>query len=401
MTLYFFLRILLLGASFLLLSACMSSASMERYRASVQPVAPFTVKADLFDYSQPESLSLAVAKGTESFTVYSAKAGSSQYNHGAVLIEFNGRLYTQWQSSAKDEDAPDTHVLYSVSDNGEQWSEAHELIKARDNAVVTNGGWWSDGKTLVAYINVWPNSLKPRGGYVEFITSNDGKVWSTPQRVTMADGSAVNGVIEQDLRALSNGRIVTTVHEQPGLRATPYYTDAPLGTTGWRAGELANLPYDGDVSRELEPSWYVKRDGNVVMIFRDQGGSFRTLAAQSSDNAASWSTVTITDLPDSRAKQSAGNLPDGTAFIVNNPSGSKARFPLAVTLSNDGNLFDRAFLLRGADSLPPLKFSGKYKRLGFSYPKSIVTGDYLYVSYAVNKENITVTRVPVSSLQFP
>jgi hypothetical protein len=34
-----------------------------------------------------------------------------------VLFPFKGRLYAQWQASARDEDAPDTHVLYSVSDD--------------------------------------------------------------------------------------------------------------------------------------------------------------------------------------------------------------------------------------------------------------------------------------------
>lgn len=71
-------------------------------------------------------------------------------------------------------------------------------------------------------------------------------------------------------------------------------------------------------------------------------------------------------MPDSRAKQSAGNLADDMAFMVNNSSGDKLRLPLAITLSADGRLFSRAFLLRGADGLPPLRFEGRYKRVGVS-----------------------------------
>lgn len=112
-------------------------------------------------------------------------------------------------------------------------------------------------------------------------------------------------------------------------------------------------------------------------------------------------TPALVDTPDSRAKQSAGNLPDGTAYMVNNPSGNKERFPLVITLSRDGFHFDKAFLLRsGGVDLQPQRFQGKYKRAGYSYPKSVIWGSYLYVSYATNKEDVEVTRIPISSLTY-
>ena len=104
-------------------------------------------------------------------------------------------------------------------------------------------------------------------------------------------------------------------------------------------------------------------------------------------------------MPDSRAKQSAGNLPDGTAFQVNNPVSTNRRSPLAVTLSHDGKLFDKAFALRvGGSGLPAQRYPGKAKTLGYNYPKSLVYGGFLYVGYATNKEDVEVTRVPLTSL---
>jgi hypothetical protein len=130
------------------------------------------------------------------------------------------------------------------------------------------------------------------------------------------------------------------------------------------------------------------------MVFRDQASTFRQLASQSCDRGVSWTTPVLTDMPDSRAKQSAGNLPDGTAFLVNAPSGNKTRAPLAVTLSKDGRNFDRAFVLRtGGAALPSLRYPGKYKRPGYHYPKSVVWNGALYVSYATNKEDAQLTRV--------
>ncbi len=98
-------------------------------------------------------------------------------------------------------------------------------------------------------------------------------------------------------------------------------------------------------------------------------------------------------MPDSRAKQSAGNLPDGTAFLVNAPSGNKLRAPLVVTFSKDGLLFDRAFVLRTGPP-PVLHHPGKYKRPGYHYPKSVVWNGALYVSYATDKEDAELTRIP-------
>lgn len=331
-------------------------------------------------------------------TAYRAVEGVSGYNHGAVLIPFRGKLYLQWQSSSEDEDAADTVVRFNSSAHGDSWSESETLVPARAGFVVTSGGWWTDGETLVAYINVWPQGLSPRGGHVEYIKSRDGVSWSAPARVRKANGATLDGIIEQDTKALPGGRLLTAVHEQPGLIVKPYYTEDPLGVSGWTRGVLRNLSHSGEVSRELEPSWYLRADGSIVMVFRDQGGSYKVLASSSHDNGATWTEAVETAIPDSRAKQSAGNLTDGSAFLVNNPSGSRARVPLAVTVSPFGSQFDAAWLLRGGEQLQKMRYEGKYKREGYSYPKSIVWKDRLWVSYSTNKEDIEVTRVPVSSL---
>lgn len=359
---------------------------------SAQP-SPLTARDSLFDYSQPFTLGLQLPKHITHHQVFKGQEKTSQYNHGAVLFAFNNKLFIQWQSSQQDEDAPETQILYSQSANGHDWSQAQTLVAARDNALVTNGGWWSDGKTLVAYINVWPKGITPKGGHVEYITSSDGIQWSSPKRLLDAAGKPVDGIIEQDLKKLPNGRILTALHQQPGLIAKPFYTDDPRGISGWKIGVMENLPHPPGISHELEPSWFLNRQGNPVMVFRDQGSSFKLLVATSRDNGKSWSTPVITNMPDSRAKQSAGNLPDGTAYLINNPSSSKERIPLVLTLSKNGQWFDQAFLLRGKNDLSPMRYQGKYKRIGYSYPKSVIWNNQLWISYAENKEDIVVTQV--------
>jgi hypothetical protein len=135
------------------------------------------------------------------------------------------------------------------------------------------------------------------------------------------------------------------------------------------------------------------------MVFRDEELSFRQLASQSCDRGVTWTTPARTDMPDARAKQSAGNLPNGSAYLVNAPNSDKPRIPLAVTVSRDGRVFDRSWRLRGQADLQPLRFEGQYKRPGYHYPKSVVWNGYFYVGYAANKEDVQVTRVPLKALE--
>jgi hypothetical protein len=354
-----------------------------------------------YDRTHSATLGLGAVPGAETVTVFAPAVDTDNaYNHGAVLTVFRGRYLVQWQSSARDEDADDTRVMMATSTDGRTWTAPRVLVGPRSGAVVTNGGWLSDGETLTAFVNVWPEApAGPRQGFTEALTSRDGDDWTAPVPVRNASGAPVAGIIEQDPRPLPDGRILTAFHLQPGLVATPHYTTDPLGLTGWTAARFENLPTDGPVSRELEPSWYLAQDGAVVMVFRDQAGTFSTLVSESGDLGRSWSRPALAAFPDSRSKQSAGNLPDGTAFRVNTPRRDARRYPLVLSLSEDGRLFDRAFALRtGLADLPPMRFDGRYKRLGYSYPKSLVHDGWLYVAYATNKERIEITRVPLDSL---
>lgn len=361
---------------------------------------PCYLKTGLLDLEQPESLGLSVADGAETFTIFKSNENTDHYCNGVVLFPFKGMLYAQWQSSAADEDAEDTWVAYSRSSDGKTWTEPMVLVPKWSKGIRTSGGWRATEDTLVAFLNVWPDSLNdPKGGYTECLTSANGLAWSSLRMVMNDDGLPVRGVFEQDPHILPNGRLIGAFHEQPGLMLSPYFTDDPMGISGWKKGRLNHMNFDGNMSREIEPSWFCRSDGAIVMLCRDQGSSFRKLASLSDDVGETWTMPGVTNIPDCRAKQSAGNLPDGTAYLVGCPSGNKNRWPLVILLSRDGFCFDRAYLLRsGGGDLPPLRYEGKYKRIGYHYPKSVIWKDYLYIGYATNKEDVEITRVPLSSL---
>ena len=67
----------------------------------------------------------------------------------------------------------------------------------------------------------------------------------------------VLGIIEQDVKALDSGRILTAFHVQPGLQVKPYYTDDPLGVNI----RSPSLEQTGDDKRGKKASGMLSIDG--------------------------------------------------------------------------------------------------------------------------------------------
>ena len=328
--------------------------------------------------------------------VYVPDKDGDHYVNNAVMTHFKGRFYCMWQSSAMDEDSPDTHVMYSTSRNCRKWSRPVMLAENTDSTFASPGGWIVHGDTLTAFINVL-GDIKT-GGTAHYKTSCDGRTWSDMKPVRMADGSSMNGILEQDPHILECGRIVGAAHFKPGLKARPIYTDDPTGQSGWKVG-IIEMEDRGNQSRGIEPSLYIKPDGTIVMLFRDQASSFRKIASESHDNGVTWSKPYITELIDSRCKQCAGNLPEGTAFIVSNPIEAKDRTSLGITFSKDGMEFGNYIMLRTPEDLRPKEYEGKYKTQGYSYPKALIYKNMIYISYSENKEKVVITTIDIDKIR--
>ncbi len=339
----------------------------------------------VLDLSDTLSLGLSKCDSAEWIEVFR----SDGYVNNVVLTSFNGSFYCMWQQSERDEDTPDTRVMLSVSADGRSWSVPSVLVWPTQEYFASPGGWILNGDTLTALVNYTFAPDRSQGGKAYFISTTDGKTWTVPQPVLMADGTPVEGIFEQDPLTLPDGRITGAVHFRPGNVLCPVYTDDLSGVKGWKK---ASFP-EGE-GHPIEPSQYIARDGTLVMFMRDQSSSFVKLYSVSKDRGVSWSAPQKTDIPDSRSKQCAGNLPDGKAFWIGNPTGNKSRRALVLAVSEDGYLFDRASLLAGPADLPVRRKSGLYKTLGYNYPKAIVIGHDIWVSLSVNKEDVWLIRIP-------
>ena len=351
-----------------------------------------TVEAGLFDQSQPMTLGLTMHESVQTFSVFEPGEDDNRFNNHPQLMPFKGHLYATWQGTPRNEDSDDSFALVSRSADGEHWSAPSVIAgPIPGEHYHASGGLWSDGQTLVNYVIKLGKGHKPgtlKSTWVR--TTTDGENWS-PLTELIPDAT-----LSENPRQLPDGRLIVTAHGP--TQAIPmnisriFYTDQVDGLGGWQESYLPHIP-SKNRGRGLEPSWYRRPDGSLVMVFRDMDRTFKLLASESQDRGATWSLPVPVDMPDSCSMQCGGNLPDGTAFLVNNPVAEGRRIPLTVTLSDDGRHFDRTFLLRGEPQ--PRRFEGAYKDAGYSYPGAVVWGEHLYVTYATNKEDIQVTRIPL------
>eukprot|EP00041_Stephanoeca_diplocostata_P037478 m.1420498 g.1420498 ORF g.1420498 m.1420498 type:complete len:164 (+) comp25045_c1_seq36:1692-2183(+) len=113
-----------------------------------------------------------------------------------------------------------------------------------------------------------------------------------------------------------------------------------------------------------------------------------------------WSAPVGTSIPDSHSRACSAPLPDGRIFLVGAQI-LKGRDPLVLSLSSDGLAYDQVYALRVCvtpDCEP--RFGGPP---GFQYPAAMwrttgVSEPEILFSYSVNKEDIAITRFPLSVL---
>ena len=68
--------------------------------------------------------------------------------------------------------------------------------------------------------------------------------------------------------------------------------------------------------------------------------------------SANWSAIAQTNIPDVVSNHNAGRLPDGRTFLLHNPvvQSKDRRDPLVVSLSSDGYVFNRSFVVASCAS---------------------------------------------------
>lgn len=416
------MRMVLIALVGVILALWIASLAPRQAMTAPSATQPAIRPADgLFDQSDAIALGLPLASGVESVLLYKAERGAAQYCHHPSLGAFGERLFAMWSTGDIDEDSSSQRVAFTRSENGRDWAMVATLAPDPDGPHGplrrTAGGFWTanEGRpeaTLVAYFTTFseptPGQKWSRDLLLEAVESRDGEHWSEPRRVS--DDFMIN----EAPRCTPSGRLLMTGENARG-ETRILISDNLDGLSGWRDAQLdfrkagGATTHAGPAPPPNEPTWFARRAAGaaagggagrggfeMVLLMRDDGGSRRLSVSVSRDDGETWSVPVSSPYPDATAKARAGNLPDGRAYLISNPSTQFGRSPLVLSLSQEGHVFDRGFAL-SVNAAPP-RFAGRYKGGGFQYPGALVYRDALFTIYSIAKEDVAVTRIPLQSI---
>ena len=324
------------------------------------------------------------------------------YQHHIGIGCWKGKLYSVWDMTHKDEDIPPCHVVYSTSTDGFTWSKPRDLFPYGQ---AYNLRFYffhsSNGRMLVFAAGFFPTDdlleAEKEILLVREITADHklGKVYTLikpgPGSPPFFDKSKDKGFVAACREAVNN---------RPLLEQQDY--GVLLGERRMKWHDAKNWP-GGEIGRFRDfwvfgksQCFYHREDGTLVSI------SKMGFVTQSADEGQTWSLPLIPKgLVGGSGKLWAQKTPDGRYAMIYIPQIS-ARYPMAVTTSDDGITFTDMRVIHGEVS--PQRYHGRAKGGGPQYLRGVaewggdamsLNKDSIWVIYSVNKEDIWVSRVPI------
>lgn len=329
------------------------------------------------------------------------------YNHAPNITFWNGKFYLQYLSNPSDEHQPPGQTLIVTSTDGRTW-----------------------GKPEIAFpVYRAPQGVtfpKPYYGYIMhqrmgFYTAPNGRLLTVAFYGHSYDPFKEGGIGRVVREVYQNGkmgpiyflRYSSHTNWNETNTAYPFYTQA--SDKGFKAAcqalladKLRTLQWiDEDrgtdnfytlkdsINTVQATSYYHRKDGKTVALWK------KSWAAVSEDRGKSWSTpVQIPSLIMAGGKNWGQKTADGRYAMAYNPIETQPyRYPLIVTSSNDGIVFDSIGVVHG--EVPPRRFFGENKDFGPCYARGIIDGEQtpndncMWLAYSVNKEDIWVSRIPL------
>ena len=331
------------------------------------------------------------------------------YNHAPMIAYWNNQFFVQYLSNPVGEHVPPGQTLLLSSKDGYNWSKPAVVFppyKIPD-------GIRKEGDERVSK-NLYAVNHQRMGFYVSkknrmLVLAYYGIVLG--QGDDPNDGKGIGRVVREMNRDGSYGPIYFIRYNKTWDRSKseyPFYTASKDKGFVEACNELLASPLmmqqwveeaDRDdplipLKKELKAfSYYHLPDGRVVGLWKN------ALTSVSKDGGKTWqySPLRAPKFVNSNAKIWGQRTTDGRYATVYNPS--EFRWPLAVSVSNDGLKYHNLLLVNG--EITSMRYGGAYKSYGPQYIRGMEEGNgnppggKMWLTYSMNKEDMWVASVPV------
>ena len=296
--------------------------------------------------------------------------------HASTIAETKSGLIAAWFGGTAERN-PDVCIYVSRNENG-KWTPPVAVadgVGFSTNRLPTWNPVLFQPKSgpLMLFYKVGPSPATWWG--MMMASPDDGKTWSPPTR--LPDG--ILGPIKNKPVQLANGDILspTSVEGDGGWRVH-FERSSDLGKT-WSATPPVN---DGKTIGAIQPSILFHQNEKLQSIGRTKND--KLFEIWSDDHGATWSKMSLMDLPNPNSGTDAVTLRDGRQLLVYNHnlrtgSNNKGRSPLNVAVSDNGKNWNAAVVLENNPDAPS----------GFAYPAVIQASDGLvHITYTWERQRI-------------
>lgn len=324
------------------------------------------------------------------------------YNHYACLIFYKGKFFGMWGNHPLGEDAPGQRVLFSISDSWGKWRKPNEIFAAPGPIKSKS----EEG------IHLKPDRWVIVDDLLYAVTYVHGAGRYPIARSVTESGTLGEPFLLKDLPKKASLPIYMTqtkVPEPIASKILNWYKQNDQ--VSWWADKNEGVNRKGvDGSQLIEAFSYRGKDDGLVLMLRNWGTPSNPvhnnrIYVSFKKGDGQWGAPYPTDIPDSPTRGQAMRLEDGTILLIgsqNAPVFDEAlyldRDPITVSISKDGYIFDRVYVLRTA-SPKKFRFSGvRGRNPGYAYSSSVVHNGWLYTMYSIGKEDMAITKVPLKEI---
>lgn len=300
-------------------------------------------------------------------------------SHASTIVETPEGLVAAWFGGS-DEGAPDVSI-WLARNTGTGWSPDEEVANGIDTKARIRYPCWNPvlflrrNNQLLLFYKV---GASPESWWGMLQSSPDyGKSWVKVRRLP----TGFVGPVRNKPLELTNGTLLCgSSSENKGWRVHMEWTSDPFGL--WSRTSELNSAFTVPA---IQPTILRWGDWKFQLLCRTKSG--RVFESWSTNNAASWSPLVRTSLPNPNSALDGVVLPDGRALIVYNHA-TQGRNILNVAVSTNGKIWQAAGVLENEPE-------GE-----FSYPAVIQTKDNMvHITYTWNRQKIKHVVLDPAKLQ--